>query len=257
VIPEDPDGLFLYILTMNGGGDAKVLVRENPYSGDTALVSDFTSLADFDIETGLNSTTLLPGDPGSTFLFQGSRRDMNQDSTRDRMFQGKLKHDPSWVTLSRTTGDLPQDSSLFLDLTINTLLENGRDTLPIGRYSAEIEFAFSMNSEKLRLPIELYHGVRNAENQEVFLPGEFQLDPAFPNPFNHSVTIRYELPSGTELLIVIQDVTGREVTRLFDGRALSGRGEVVWDAGTAPSGLYFVKATAGGVGRTGKMILMR
>jgi hypothetical protein len=76
------------------------------------------------------------------------------------------------------------------------------------------------------------------------LPTEFALLPAYPNPFNPSTTISFDLPETTNVRLVIFDALGRVVESIVDGRWSAGRHTVVWDAKDAPSGMYFVRMEA-------------
>ena len=89
--------------------------------------------------------------------------------------------------------------------------------------------------------------------------GEFQLFPAYPNPFNPSTTIRFNV--GVETLhatsLQIFDITGRVVETLVDGVIDPGEHEVVWDASGFSSGVYFAKFVSGKNRQIQKMILLK
>jgi len=91
------------------------------------------------------------------------------------------------------------------------------------------------------------------------VPGEFQLFPAYPNPFNPSTTIRFNI--GVETLhatsLQIFDITGRVVETLVDGVIDPGEHEVVWDASGFSSGVYFAKFVSGKNRQIQKMILLK
>lgn len=89
------------------------------------------------------------------------------------------------------------------------------------------------------------------------LPAVFSLLPNFPNPFNGSTVLLFELPRATEVLLRIFDLLGREVKTIVDERMTAGVHRVVWDAGGYPSGVYYCTVRAGGQSRTGKMLLVR
>lgn len=78
------------------------------------------------------------------------------------------------------------------------------------------------------------------------------LHPCYPNPFNPSTTIAYELTAPAMVGLTVHDVAGR-VVRTLVGAAVepAGRHEVVWrgrdDAGRAvAAGVYFGRLVAGG-----------
>lgn len=88
------------------------------------------------------------------------------------------------------------------------------------------------------------------------------LQPAFPNPFRHSTTLRFSLDAAAPVRVEVVDVTGRRVATLQDGDLSAGIHESVWDgrdaAGRpAAGGVYFLRMRAGSVERVLKVVLKR
>ena len=88
-------------------------------------------------------------------------------------------------------------------------------------------------------------------------PSEFILYPAYPNPFNASTVLSFELKNAGEVSLIVYDVQGRAVQSLVTGHLSLGYHEVVWDAEDAASGVYFVKLQAGDFVRTQKLLLIK
>lgn len=65
-----------------------------------------------------------------------------------------------------------------------------------------------------------------------------------PNPFNPSTAIRFSLPADGFVRLTVHDVQGRLVAVLANGRLGAGEHSIVWDAGKAPSGVYFYRLEA-------------
>lgn len=76
-------------------------------------------------------------------------------------------------------------------------------------------------------------------------PDEFALFQNFPNPFNPSTTITYQLLVSSDVKLNVYDVFGREVATLVAARQSAGRHEVKFDADGLSSGFYFYKLVAG------------
>jgi flagellar hook assembly protein FlgD len=83
------------------------------------------------------------------------------------------------------------------------------------------------------------------------------LHPNFPNPFNPSTVIGYQLPEAGSVSIQVYDVTGRLVATLVDGMVNAGRHQVRFDAGSLSSGVYIVRMQTSGFLQTQKMILLK
>jgi len=90
------------------------------------------------------------------------------------------------------------------------------------------------------------------------VPRSVRLFPNYPNPFNPSTTIAFQLNRPLQVSLVIYDTMGREVDRLLSGeRFASGRHQVVWNAEGMASGVYYYRLRAGGKTFTQSMILIK
>jgi len=89
------------------------------------------------------------------------------------------------------------------------------------------------------------------------------LHPAYPNPFNPSTTLVYELAAPARATLAVYDVAGRLVRTLAAGEARGpGPHEAVWDGRDAsgrsvPSGVYFARLSAAGAERTRRLVLQK
>ena len=95
------------------------------------------------------------------------------------------------------------------------------------------------------------------ERERAGLPAEFALSQNYPNPFNPTTTINYALPLSSEVLLVIYNLRGEEVDRLFNGQQAAGYHTVAWDASHVASGIYFYRLQAGDYIETRKMVLLK
>ena len=89
------------------------------------------------------------------------------------------------------------------------------------------------------------------------LPGVLALDQNFPNPFNPSTTIRYELPRAEHVTLSVFDMLGREVSVLVHREMVAGNHEVQFDASGLSSGVYFYRLRAEDFVATKKMVIVR
>lgn len=67
----------------------------------------------------------------------------------------------------------------------------------------------------------------------------FTLDAAYPNPFNGTVIIPFELSEVSSVEINIYDVTGHIVKNLLQKKLPAGRNSISWNPHNLPSGVYF------------------
>jgi len=94
-----------------------------------------------------------------------------------------------------------------------------------------------------------------AENE--IMPENILLLTNYPNPFNASTTISYNLIKSTAVTIEIYDMLGRKIETLINSYQPAGYHSIMWNADRAASGIYFYKLTAGESVQTGKTILLK
>jgi len=66
----------------------------------------------------------------------------------------------------------------------------------------------------------------------------------YPNPFNPSTNISYQLPEAARVTLKIYDMLGREVAKLVDGEMETGKYSVTFNGSGLSSGIYFVRFMA-------------
>ena len=93
-------------------------------------------------------------------------------------------------------------------------------------------------------------------------PTKFTIEPAYPNPFNPSTTIRYGIPKTEEVTISIYDLRGRLVSNLYKAEQYAGWYEITWNGqinngSLAPAGMYIYKIIAGAEIKTSKISLVK
>ncbi|MFH1011958.1 MAG: right-handed parallel beta-helix repeat-containing protein [bacterium] len=90
-----------------------------------------------------------------------------------------------------------------------------------------------------------------------YLPVTHALHPSFPNPFNASTMIRYDVGRSCTIELTIFNLVGQKIQTLANGRHPAGSNIVRWDARDLPSGLYFCRMQASGFIQTQKLMLVK
>ncbi len=75
---------------------------------------------------------------------------------------------------------------------------------------------------------------------EIQLPAEFKIHTPSPNPFNPVVNLKIDVPAQIHGSILIYDLTGRKVGKLFEGVLEPGYQQFQWNASHMSSGMYFI-----------------
>lgn len=89
-----------------------------------------------------------------------------------------------------------------------------------------------------------------------------RLDSAYPNPFNPSTTSTIEIVRPVHLILEVHDVRGRRIRTLIDAPMGAKTIKAEWDGRDdggvrMPSGVYFMRMTAGEVTATNKIMLVK
>lgn len=94
-------------------------------------------------------------------------------------------------------------------------------------------------------------------NDEKLNPNSFKLNNAYPNPFNNSTIISYQLQSKSFIQLMIYDLNGREIIILVNQIKPAGKHEVSWDATGLSSGTYILVLNAGNNHAAKKLMLLK
>ena len=116
------------------------------------------------------------------------------------------------------------------------------------------------NDGAASITIQQASGDQLAADQLV--PIRVTLSQNHPNPFNPSTTLRYGLPAGARVQLVLFDALGRHVRTLVDERQSAGFHTVLWDGrnqrgAQVASGIYIYRLRAGSHEISKRMLLMK
>ena len=97
---------------------------------------------------------------------------------------------------------------------------------------------------------------------EFMPPKEFQVFDNYPNPFNPSTTISYNLPVNDVVNVAIYDLAGRKVKTFVNGKQAAGFKSFQWNATndkgkTVSAGVYLYTIQIGNLIQTRKMVLLK
>ena len=98
-------------------------------------------------------------------------------------------------------------------------------------------------------------------DEQLYIPESFKIN-AYPNPFNPSTTIEYELPEHSDVSLIVYDIAGREVQTLVSRTQAPGTHETSWngtnqDGKQVAGGMYFARLQAGEYSSVVKMVYLR
>ncbi len=98
------------------------------------------------------------------------------------------------------------------------------------------------------------------------VPANFKIYPAYPNPFNPSTNLKFDIPAGSQGLqdvkVEIYNTIGQKIRTLFEGIAEPATHSLAWDGAddngqTVPGGVYFAVLTTGHFRESVKLTLVK
>ncbi len=144
------------------------------------------------------------------------------------------------------------DSSLSLkyDLAISKKLK-GVGMWALGYDGARTEL-WDLLSKKFSIPVTVH--------EEISFPNKVHLFNNYPNPFNPSTIINYQIQAqkmGYMVNLTVHDIMGREIKILVDEPQATGSYQVSFDASELSSGVYYYTLSFGDYKQTNKMLLIK
>mgnify|MGYP000008721355 CR=1 FL=1 len=97
----------------------------------------------------------------------------------------------------------------------------------------------------------------DVKETQVNLPDIFYLHENYPNPFNASTTIEYDLKENRDIKLSVFDLSGREVDVIRENYQIIGTHTVAWETSDVPSGVYFFRLSSGKFVQTRKAVLLK
>jgi hypothetical protein len=100
-------------------------------------------------------------------------------------------------------------------------------------------------------------GGTGAIAEQRIIPTQYALGQNFPNPFNPTTVVRYDVPENSSVKLVVYDILGRQVRVLVNEPEVPGSYDVRFDGTNLASGVYIIRMTAGNYIETRKMLLTK
>ena len=215
--------------------DADRLVPMSPAEHLTSMIYESNkSLAinnlPFDLSTDISFPMdvmmLSPTDDG--YATQAEQVDLTWDITDL----------PEGITLELTNNITGQNINLTGDLSATISLPNKGSFLTsgdfMGTYPAVGQAQFTLS----------VYGTLAAVEDDV-LPERLTLHSAYPNPFNPSTLIRFDLSNADMVSLDIFDIAGKQVASLINEYMIPGNHQISWNPGNLSSGIYLVNLVVG------------
>ncbi|MDD5766214.1 MAG: T9SS type A sorting domain-containing protein [Candidatus Marinimicrobia bacterium] len=203
---------------------------------------------------GSGTTHFLPSDSSDKYP---SAVDKGwADSIEVRYPSGDLMH---WVVYESDSG-YTWTAKSYIDVEINVTVGNTNGTFDLGYFFTEgsLDFTNAYGSywcDTLSNSITVTGG--SATKNENLVVNKFSLSQNFPNPFNPTTRIEFEIAEKAAVNLTVFDIFGHSVKTLVNESKSAGHYSVTFDGSDLSSGIYFYKVVAGNQTMTRKMVLTK
>jgi len=247
--------------------DNKILVSGYSFNGSKYMLSVVRYKIDGSIDStyGVNGKEKLSinniDDRASTSVLQSDGKlIIGGISSNGSNFDFTLTRLDSTGKPDTNFGNVITDINSFNDTLTSVILQNDGKVLAIGGAYNGSNYDFVIARYNNDVVTSLIDDKINNT-----IPKSFSLSQNFPNPFNPSTTISFQISSISNVTLKIYNVLGKEVATLLKGTKQQGSYRVSFDAYSVVSGLasgvYFYRLSASGKSenfvQTKKMILLK
>ena len=86
---------------------------------------------------------------------------------------------------------------------------------------------------------------------------DFKLNQNFPNPFNPSTKIMFDIAKPGNYELAVYNMLGKKIAELAKGEFTEGNYEVLFEGNELSSGIYFYSLSGNGISFTKKMVFLK
>lgn len=143
------------------------------------------------------------------------------------------------------------DSVNITDQTVSKLIEDN------GNYNLEIDYNGDGQTDTVITTTPIITNVEDDDIARSGVPNSYWLSSNYPNPFNPSTTIQYNIPNAGYVKLSVYSTLGEEIVSLVDEYKLAGKYTVNFNASTLSSGVYYYKIQVADFIETKKLVLIK
>ena len=191
-------------------------------------------------------------------------------TSRETDFSSSLSGDAKWIRLQHDDMNVLIVGNFGVDVRdVSTNLSNSGEWFEFitgtSEQFNETSVTFTLAPSEFRIytskelePAETNVFFKVGDDGFTGLPDRFELRPNFPNPFNPSTNLTYEVPNEAGVMVSVYDILGREVARLVDEEAhRPGIFTISFNANSLSSGIYLARLVSGSTSIVQKMTLVK
>jgi hypothetical protein len=164
----------------------------------------------------------------------------------------------------KITQNLRANPSYFsMPIQVKVNFASGDTTITVFNNAQVQNFNVTVSGEPTSISFDPENWILKTVNSVVtgvdddYLVDKYTLEQNFPNPFNPTTIIKFNLAKNGFTTLKLYDVLGNEITSIVNGMLEAGLHEIEFNASNLSSGTYFYTLTSGEYSESRKMILLK
>ena len=142
----------------------------------------------------------------------------------------------------------------FLAFSLNNIVFDNHNIELTIKNSYQIDFS---NIEILIVDVNGDPLYKKSSVKDSFGPVKFELTGIFPNPFNPSTQVSFNVPVASDISLSAYNVQGEKVDLIFEGFKEAGGYTYNWAPENLSSGVYYIRLNADGIINSKKALLVK
>jgi len=227
--PGDNDGMPIYAIMKTNIGDSRRMWLTKTNIAEARIVRQ---LAQYQLEDATGLAIGFEWESGKTILATIANRNNSIDTLR--LYD--LGPDTRCIWFDRGWQSVQPNAPVDFPVLFRS------SGIALGSYEFSLVLFHNALSDSVRIPVRfVVSNETGTEGNGSGAPSYFNLEEAYPNPFNSSTLIAFTLPRPMKARLAIYDLAGREVEQLWQGETAAGRQTMILKADNYPAGLYFAR----------------
>lgn len=249
---------FIYVRNLNQEGGVTftqtVTYDQNAYKKiEIEYNPDEESIRYFYDNSQIAATPYTTGKKPDSFLLVNSNNVSGSTFDIDNILISRPFQPFSWLEVEKQGGVVAPGETEDLMLNFQSF---GKEE---GTFEADLVLTTNdPNNQTKTIPLRLNvnNTVSNEEDPEI--PRDIKLEQNFPNPFNPSTIINFELNRATNVSLEVYNVVGQKVATLLNDETRSaGRHTISFDGSSLSSGIYIYRLVTPQESLTKRMTLIK
>ena len=128
---------------------------------------------------------------------------------------------------------------------------------PLDNIDIDIRGGSYLNQNDINILLSSTNGNIIPVNYNSAYINSFSIESVYPNPFNPSTEIIYNVEVDGHMNIIVYNVLGQMVSELYDSYQTIGEHRLMWNANDLSSGVYYIQMNLNGYSETYKSVLLK